>query len=188
MKEIKVSLHKSGQQQIAVNREHAVHLTTGSRFWNQWQEPPQTDPATPSFILYFPPWGVRLRASDRNRTTEIRKKWDENHVLIEGDDTLMICVSFFVLDNTVTLRASGRLPSITIGQLPLKDDKSLFVTAGKEEQGSFPRMIEELLNREVPKRLPLNQIRQLDRPTVCVSGNNWYGCAYLVALPTFLHE
>ena len=69
MGEIKISLHGSGKQHIAFRSETGIEMTPGSRFWNQWHEPPQQDPAIPSFKLVFPPWGVRL--------TEEREEKDE---------------------------------------------------------------------------------------------------------------
>ena len=47
-------------------------MKPGSRFWKQWDEPPQQDTEIPNFKLVFPPWGVRLREEDRSKTEKIR--------------------------------------------------------------------------------------------------------------------
>ena len=39
MKDIKVSLHKSGRQHIAFVHGSGHEMTPGSRFWNRWWEP-----------------------------------------------------------------------------------------------------------------------------------------------------
>ena len=74
MRDVKVSLHCSGKQHIAFRSETGIEMTEGSRFWNQWHEPPQQSPAIPSFKLVFPPWGVRLTESDRAKTKAIQRK------------------------------------------------------------------------------------------------------------------
>ena len=70
MNDLKVSLHKSGRQHIAHTRQSGKETGSEDRYWNTWWEPPVKGKIIPSFKLMFPPWGVRLREQDRNKTSK----------------------------------------------------------------------------------------------------------------------
>ena len=185
MKEVKISLHGSGKQHIAFRQEVGIGTTAGSRFWNQWYEPPPTDPATPSFKLVFPAWGVRLTGDDRNKTTAIRQKWDDNQILLEGDDERLVVVSFLVLDESMTLRFAGEYPNALIGVLPFRDDKGLFVVAGKEPEGNLKSVIERSFAKITPDfaKTLLESQDEGGSPVVCLTGDQPDGYAYMVVVP-----
>ena len=68
MKEMKVSLHPSGAQQVALTTESGAALMEGGRFWNRWKEPPHYDGTlmVPTFSLVFPSWALALGQSTRD--------------------------------------------------------------------------------------------------------------------------
>ena len=128
MKEMKISLHKSGKQHIAFSEGLGIEMKSGSRFWNQWREPQHGKQAVPSFKLYFPSWGTRLSEQERGKATS---KWEKNQLLIEADDEFLTAITFIVLDKGTTLtKQDNGLPSCPIGVLSLHSGKKLCVIAG----------------------------------------------------------
>ena len=185
MKEVKVSLHGSGKQHIAFRQESGIEMTPGSRFWNEWREPQQGSPAIPTFKLIFPPWGVRLARSDRTKTTAIRQKWSENHVLIEGHGELLTVVSFVILDEETNLNFIGDYPHVLLAVLPHRDGKSLFVVAGREPSRNFKSVVEEALAKigpEIANNLS-TPCEGEDPLLVCLTGENPDGYAFMVSVP-----
>ena len=184
-KEIKISLHRSGRQHIAFRQETGIEMTPGSRFWNRWHEPPQQGPATPSFKLVFPSWGVRLTEADRSKTKAIRRKWDDNQILLEGDDEILVTVSLLILDHLTTFQFVGDYPSALIGVLPLSGAKSLFVVASKEPEGNFRSFVEAGLAAISPEHAVriLSSQEGGDIPVVCLTGDNPDGYAIMVFVP-----
>ena len=160
-------------------------MTPGSRFWNQWNEPPQQRPAIPSFKLLFPSWGVQLTEDDRVKTSEIKQRWKDNHVLIEGDDKNLTVVSFIILDDSTTLTLTGTHSENLIGILPFRFGKSLFVVSNIEPEGDLRSKVESGL----PKAdLHLAQWlvdaqEKGDTPVACMSGDSTEGYAYMVVVP-----
>ena len=185
LSEVKISLHSSGKQHIAFRGETGIHMVSGSRFWNQWREPSKERLAIPSFRLLFPPWGVRLTAEDRSKTKEIRRKWDQNQVLIEGDDEFLVAVSFVILDQETSLEPSGDHPNALIGLLPLGHGKNLFVVAGKEPEGDLKNVVENGLSKIPPEIAEKLSSLQVDgkRSIACLTADHRNGYAYMVAVP-----
>ena len=188
MGEIKISLHGSGKQHIAFRSETGIQMQPGSRFWNQWTEPPQQDPAIPSFKLVFPPWGVRLTDDDRSKTKRIREKLEDNQILLEGDDQLLIVVSFLVLDESKILNFVGEFPNVLMGVLPFGSGKSLFVVGGKEPERNFKDVVQEALSKIAisspdTARAALDAQAEGNVLTICATGDNPDGYAYMVVLP-----
>ena len=134
MKELKISLHQSGKQHIAFTKGSELEMTPGSRFWNQWREPPSQRPPVPTFKLVFPGWTLSFNEEDRKKGRP--KKWDTNDILIEADDKLLTVVSFFITDTGCVPRQKG-LPSHPIGILPLRQGKDLCVLALREHERNF---------------------------------------------------
>ena len=182
--ETKISLHKSGKQHIAFTEGSGYEMTSGSRFWNQWWEPPQQNPAVPTLKLVFPSWGICLNEDERNKA---RSLWKRNQILIEGDDDFLTVVSFIILDDGVTLQKRGGPPSYPIAVLPLRPGKRLFVVAGKEPEGDFRLKVESVLNKIDVSQLP--QTRVLERVlSVCLTGDDPLGFAYMVVVPVKVEQ
>lgn len=185
MKEIKISLHRSGRQHIAFRQETGIETIPGSRFWNRWHEPPQQNPVIPNFKLIFPSWGVRLTDTARGKA---RKRWDDNQILLEGDDELMVVVSFVIMDASRNLKYDGKHPHVPIGVLPFGDGKNLFVVAGKGPEGNFRDLVQRSLSK-----IALNNPKIVSSvlavqakggtPTACLTGENPEGGAYMVVVP-----
>ena len=185
MKETKISLHRSGKQHIAFRQETGLEMTSGSRFWDQWHEPPQQSPVIPSFQLVFPSWGARLTEAARRKA---RKRWDDNQILLEGDDELMVVVSFVIMDASRNLKYDGKHPHVTIGVLPFGDGKNLFVVAGKGPEGNFRDLVQRRLSKmalndtEIVSGVLAAQARK-DAPMACLTGENPEGGRYMVVVP-----
>ena len=66
MKEIKISLHKSGSQFVAFTRQSGINMTGDSRQWHQWSEPEHHDDSSfvPTFNLMLPSWGTVVEPRD----------------------------------------------------------------------------------------------------------------------------
>ena len=98
MKEMKVSLHPSGAQQVALTTESGVAPMQGARFWNRWQEPLHYNGTrmVPTFSLFFPNWALALGQSSRDQHP---RYWNNNDLCIEAPDPpLSTIVSFYILD------------------------------------------------------------------------------------------
>ena len=175
MKEVKVSLHRSGRQHIAFIKGSGHEMTPGSRFWNRWWEPAsQQRPPVPSVKLLFPSWATTLRLDAS------RPKWKDNEILIEGDDDLVTSVCLFVMDEGKTLHQSG-LPSFTVGVLPLHSGKELHVIACREHARNLQKVAEagiEFMNR----RMPISADMTGEVMTALFTGDDPAGCPYLLPL------
>ena len=180
MKEVKISLHKSGKQHIAYTKGSGSEMTPGNRFWNQWREPQHGNQAIPSFRLYFPNWGTRLGEEERNKATS---KWNKNQILIEADDELLTAVSFVILDKGTTLtKKEDGLSSYPIGVLPLHSGKKLCVIAGFEPDGNLKQNILPAVENMNNKNLPLEKYAGKTLYAYA-SGDNQDGYAYMVTFP-----
>ena len=181
MKEIKISLHKSGKQFIAFRKESGHEMTPGSRFLNQWWEPSRQTPPVPSFKLVFPSWGVGLSDQDRQK---VRSKWDKNRILVEGDDRLLTTVSFFILDEGLKPRQEG-LPSVLLGVLPLKPGKNLCVVACQEYERNLRSLVEKRL-KKIEVRGQVNKIED-EVLSLLLTADEKEGYAYMVVVPVKIH-
>ena len=179
IEEIKISFHKSGKQHVAFTKESGHEMTPRSRFWNQWREPPQQNPAVPTFKLVFPNWGIGL---DEEQRKKAQSKWDKNQILIEGDDELLTVVSFFILDEGVTFRKQGGPASYPIAVLPIRPGKRLFAIAGKEPEGDLKAKVETAFQKIDVSALPRRQV--LGKViSVCMTGDQPAGYAYMAMVP-----
>ena len=178
MKEVKISLHRSGKQHIAFTKGSGHETKPGSRFWNQWWEPPPQRPPVPTFKLVFPGWAISLNEKDRKK---LREKWDTNQVLIEGDDELLTVVSFFILDEGLVPLQEG-LPSAPIGILSLRPGKDLCMIASREHARNIKSVVEKGLKRiRVNTPLPGEVYNRV--LSACLTGDEPAGYAYMVVVP-----
>lgn len=185
MKEIKISLHQSGKQQVAFRQEADIEMTEGNRFWNQWHEPGQRETAIPSFQLIFPPWGMRLTETDRQKTTATRRKWDRNQILIDGDHEHTIKVSMIVLSDSTRLNLVGHRPIRALAELPLRPGRRLHVVASKELDPGFKALVEQALTR-VPQDVEEQALLGSDEDeslSMCLTGDDSDGFAFMAVFP-----
>ena len=182
MREIKVSLHRSGKQHIAFTSESGHRMTEDSRFWDQWREPQAFNGSklSPSFRLLFPSWGLCLTQAMR----ESNKVWNKNQLFVEAAESpVATMVSFIVTDEDLSIRFStvGETPSIPLGILPARSGKKLWVVAHYGPEGKMRAMAERSI-----RRVDLNAVEKLrDFPNghvlgLCVSGLGTDGGAFLM--------
>ena len=189
MRELKISLHQSGKQHVAFTKGSGHEMTPGSRFWNQWREPPAQRPPVPTFKLVFPGWAISLNEEDRESASAT---WDRNDIFIEGDDKLLTVVSFFIMDEGRVPQQQG-LPSKAIGILPLRQGKDLCVIASREHERNFKSVAEKGIRRlfanprMIDARAFANALlseEDSDRVfNVCLTGDEPPGYAYLAMIP-----
>ena len=178
MKDLKISLHQSGKQHVAFTEGSGYEMTPGSRFWNQWREPPSQRPPVPTFKLVFPGWALSLNGEDRKKGRP--KKWDTNDIIIEGDDELLTVVWFFIMDEGQVPWQEG-LPSEPIGILRLRQGKDLCVIAGREYERNFKSVVKEGIKRAFADPLPPEEVYD-GVLEVCLTGDEPPGYAYLVVV------
>ncbi len=184
MNDIKVSLHKSGQQHIA------VHARSTREYWNRWREPAHDGPIIPSFKLIFPSWGVRLDEADRIKTEKLRRKWGDNQVLIEGDEQHMVTVDFILRDEDFLLDGRG-YPIETLAVLPApvagRPNRRLFVVVSKGPDDRFRSIVKTAFGN-IP-RAGTETLVQLcqdgEVPVACLSGygDQQASHAYMIVVP-----
>ena len=189
MKEVKISLHQSGKQHVAFTKGSGHEMTPGSRFWNQWREPPAQRPPVPTFKLVFPGWAISLNEEDRKLASAT---WDRNDIFIEGDDKLLTVVSFFIMDEGRVPQQQG-LPSKAIGILPLREGKDLCVLASYELERNFKSVVEKgvkrlftnprMINPRAFAKALLSEGDSDRRFSACLTGDQPEGYAYLVMIP-----
>ena len=140
MKDIKVSLHPTGKQQIAFTSESSLEMTEGRRFWNQWREPKHRSGSklTPSFRLVFPSWGLNVTQAMRDS----HKAWKTNQVFVEAAETPMATVVSFILTDgkvRIPFNKDGETRRLLLGILPAGSGRRLWVVAHHAPEG---RMVE----------------------------------------------
>ena len=129
MKEMKASLHGSGDHRIAFTNESGLEMTGGSRLWTGWSRPLYDDGSkvVPSLRLFFPSWALTLTREMRKANP---KMWNGNEFFIEAAETPQATILSFVItadDLTIRFRANGDQPSLPIGVLPIKSGQKLWV-------------------------------------------------------------
>ncbi|MDE2838274.1 MAG: hypothetical protein OXL97_12350 [Chloroflexota bacterium] len=120
--QLKVSLHRSGQQQIAFTVESSLEVTEGNRFFNRWAEPQ----LAPSFRLLFPSWSLGLNEEVREANSEI---WSGNEVFIEGADSPNATVVSFILADEQVTQVQGNASTLYVATLTTQPGRSLLVIA-----------------------------------------------------------
>ena len=178
MKDQKVSLHASGKQHITFDESASGTKYIQGRFMNQWREPQHNGKAIPTFRLLFPAWGLSLNDEQRDK---FRSKWNKNHVLIKGDDSLVTVVSFVILDEDKILRKEeGSPPSYPMGILKLRPGKMLYVIAGYEPEGNLRTEVDRALREIASTTEPEELIG--DDLSVCLTGYSTTNCTFMLFL------
>ena len=176
MKEVKISLHASGQQHIAFTQESGHTTVSGTRFWNCWTEPPQQRPPIPSLKLLFPDWATTLGHKD---VRPGRPKWPDNQILIEGDAEYVTSVWFFVIKEGHSL-THANVPSDTLGILPLRPGMELHVIACKERIPRLKEVVEETVDR-IAADMPA-KADTLGLLAGLLAGDDPTGCPYVLPI------
>ena len=123
----KVSFHPSGRQHISITSKVAEKVNADGRFGPVWTEPEFKQDAIATFSLIFPPWGFGVKLEPPKR--------QKDEFWIVGHREKLIVVRFFIVDTAKKMR--GKVPHIVLGQLPLREGKTLHIIAWKEPQNNL---------------------------------------------------
>ena len=171
----KVSLHSSGDQQIAIKYETAIRLGTNDRFGPKWIEPEFGPDAVPTFNILFPPWGVMNR-----HPKDFAKKKDE--LVIVGHVDKIVVVGFIIMDSHRELRAKPGTSFIVLGRLSLRPGKVLHIVAWKEPDNGLKERLSDSLKHVQAPVLP----KKTDDLSVCFQGFRSENSAFMVEVPVTL--
>lgn len=183
MKDLKVSLHKSGKHHIAFTTESGLEMRKGSRFWDQWHEPKYYDGSrvVPTFNLYFPSWALSLTPETRLANAKV---WETNQIFVEAaEEPMATIVSLVITDENqkMTFSTNGDALSFPIAVLPTMARKKLWVIAGYGPEGNMKELAEKgIANAPIDS----NAIKRLrDFPSghilgMCVTGPTTDGGTY----------
>ena len=145
MQDVKISLHKSGRQQIAFTSESKHQTTEGNRCWDRWWEPDhyRGPKIVPTFNLFFPSWALTLTQTVRDSNPKV---WDKDQIAIEAAETPMTTViSFVITDNDITMNfnPTGKSPNFPLAILPLKAGKTLWVVVCHRHENNMQDLADQ---------------------------------------------
>ena len=190
MKELKISLHRSGKQHIAFTFESDIEMTEGSRFWDQWWEPQfhNDTEAIPSFNLLFPSWGLSLNRAMRDANPKV---WDKNQILVEAAESPeATVVSFVVTDDDLEMRFNtvGESRSFPLAILPARAGKKLWVIAQQGPEGNMKELAGHGIGSiDVGLAEKLKGFSSGHVLGMCVTGLTKDGGAYMLPFPVQTH-
>ena len=193
MKELKVSLHSSGAQQVAFTTESGVAPMQGGRFCNQWEEPPNYDgtPMVPTLSLFFPNWALALGQTSRQKYP---RYWDNNDLCLEAPaPPLATIVSFYILDEGLRIHSVnlGNHASCPLAILPLRPGKKLLVVAQYQHESNMLELAQFALNQMNADADWVEKLKEFPSGHVfgaCISGNVTAGGVYLLPFAPTLHR
>ena len=193
MKEIKVSLHKSGRQFVAFTKQSDIKMTRGSRLWHRWSEPNHHDDSSivPTFNLFLPSWGLSL--SQETRDTN-RGVWDNNHIFIAGtEDPVATIVSFVIKNSDVDLSPgpSEDWPYLPIGILDARPGKKLWLCVQYRAEGSMKEYAREIVAgaNDHPETIAALQSPPTGETySLCAGGFDSEGVAFMLPFPVQVSE
>lgn len=109
----------------------------------------------------------------------VPSKRTRDELIIVGHKEKMVVVSFFIAVSTTDMQ--GRMPDITLGQLPLEPGRTLHVITWKEDQNNFLDRI-----RDVFPEISL-QLSELNTGEgdidLCLMGDRRSNSAFMVNVP-----
>ena len=185
MKELKISLHASGERHIAFTKESGLEMTDGSRFWNKWNELPlDGSKVMPSFHIFFPSWGIGLTEDMRNSNSRV---WDTNQLFIDGvESPYRIAVSFCETDEHLRMNFPNQEENcaLPLGVIPTSPGKKLWVVAQLGLEGKLRETAERALyhmDNSMPQSLKEESKGEI--LAACLSGKNDSGSAFILPAP-----
>ena len=191
MKELKISLHKSGKQHIAFSSDSDQRMEDGSRFWNQWWEPPfdKVSMVVPTFHLLFPSWGLGLTEAIRQQNPKV---WDNNQILLDAAESPKATIVSFILtdDSEIHFNTIKQMPSLALGTLDASAGKKLWVLASHVPEGNM----KELAAVSIDEVTKLGESKALEEMPdghifgLAVSGPTDNGGTYFMPFPARIHR
>lgn len=193
MKEIKISLHKSGRQFVAFTRQSGINMTEASRQWHQWLEPDHHDDSSfvPTFNLMLPSWGLSLSQETRDTSSGV---WDSNHIFIAStEDPIATIVSFVIKNSGVDLtpEPSENWPYLPIGVLGARPGKRLWLCVHYRAEGNmkeYARGVVEGANNHTDMTAALGKRHSGEAFSICAGGFDSEGVAYLLPFPVQVQQ
>ena len=193
MKEIHVSLHQSGQQQITCEVRTLDGAIKKKERWGQWREPAHYgDPdIAPSFQLLFPAWALALPYSTRLATPRV---WDKNLVLVETHEEYpLTVVGFYITNQDVSITFGDNLPSYPLAVLPLlgRPGKTLWVIANQQPEGNLSEMLktaEQRINQHGLYGEPFEALEDGRVLSGFLTGPADHGSQYGIVVPMTWHK
>ena len=193
MKEIKISLHKSGRQFVAFTRESGITMTAANRQWHQWSEPDHHDDSSfvPTFDLMLPSWGLSLSQETRDTNSAV---WNSNHIFIAAtEDPIATTVSFVIKNSDVDLTPgpSENWPYLPIGVLDAGPGKRLWLCVRYRAEGNMKEYAREVFrgaNDHTKLKAELGKPPSGETFTLCAGGFDSEGVAYLLPFPIQVQE
>ena len=193
MKELKISLHKSGTQFVAFTKQSDIKTTGNSRLWHRWREPEHHDDSSlvPTFSLRLPSWGLALTQETREANGRV---WDDNHIFIAAtEDPIATIVSFVIKNSDVDLTPgpSEDLPYLPIGLLEARPGKRLWLCVQYRDEGNMKEYAREVV---ASANGHPEMVASLERPpngetfSLCAGGFDSEGVAYMLPFPARVRE
>ena len=175
--QLKISLHRSGQQQIAFTVESSLQVTEGNRFFNRWNEPQMA----PSFRLLFPSWALGLTKEIREANWEI---WKGNEIFIESAGSPRATVVSFIFADEQVTSVRGNTPTLQVAALATQPGKNLLVIAYEVPEEPIARLLETVMH-EIDTKWgeQLYETHSGQTLGITVKGITEDGGGYLMALP-----
>ena len=193
MKEIKISLHKSGRQYVAFTSQSGINMTGASRQWHQWSEPEHHGDSSfvPTFDLMLPSWGLSLSQEIRDANSRV---WDSNHIFIAAtEDPIATIVSFVIKNSDVDLALgpSENWPYLPIGVLDARPGKRLWLCVHYRAEGSMKKYARGVVagaNNHTEMTAALEKRHNYEIFSLCAGGFDSEGVAYLLPFPVQVQE
>ena len=192
MKEIKISLHKSGRQFVAFTKESGINMTGESRQWHRWLEPEHHDDSSfvSAFNLLLPSWGLSLSQGTRDSNGV----WDSNHIFIAGtEDPIATIVSFVIKNSDVDLTPgpSENWPYLLIGVLDATPGTRLWLCVQYRADGNMKEYAREVVagaNNHTEMTAALEKPHSGETVSLCAGGFDSEGVAYMLPFPVEVQE
>ena len=188
MKQVKISLHKSGMQFVAFTKESDIKMTGNSRLWHRWSEPEHHDDSSlvPTFNLQLPSWGLALSQETRDANGGV---WDDNHIFIAAtEDPIATTVSFVIKNSDVNLTPgpSENWPFLPIGVLDASPGKKLWLCVQYRDEGNMKENVREIVahtNGDAEMTAALERPPIGETFSICTGGFDSEGVAYMLPFP-----
>lgn len=191
MKQIKVSLHKSGQHHVAFHEDSPHVGQKESRFLHRWVVPAHHDDAEflPTFNLIFPYWGLGLTEDMRQTYPKI---WGKPHVLIHAAEVPRVTVvSFVIKRRSIDMLPAPHEPTfaVPVFHLDIDPDKTLWAHIQHRGEGNLrdqASMVVETANGWSDAATALENYPTGHVFGLCVSGFDDQKIPYMMPFPAVL--
>ena len=189
--ETKISLHKSGEQHIAVfTKESHLGITPCNLLWQKWVEPMAHNHSKviPSFELLFPNWALGLNDDDLQAN---HKMWRKNNMIIgAADSDLITMVSFFIVDEGLDWKQDNLqlFRFSPLGIIRARAGKALWVIAHQKLGTNLKHSVESFIQtngREFGSQR--NETHEGEVRSACLTGLSSEGGGFMIVVPDEAH-